>query len=91
MVTDTLRSSYSAFSTTVNFTVVVPLIPLVAEAVHQDEPLVVLAMLNVQFSLVVNEIDCSPLSVENDKPLVMILESIKISDFVSSGLGVGSI
>ena len=69
-----------------NFTFAEPFAPLVADAVHQTSPLVVAATLNVQFSFVVNEIDCSPVVFEKDKPLVIILASIVISDLTSSGL-----
>jgi hypothetical protein len=34
--------------------------------------------------------DCSPFAFEKDKPLLMMLESMVISDLVTSGFGVGS-
>ena len=89
IVTDTLRSSYPVFSSTVNFTFAVPLLPLVVEALHQVAPLVVEATDKVQLVLTEKETVCSPDATPKDKPLETILESMVISALTSSGFGVG--
>ena len=66
-----------------------PFVPLVAEAVHQVAPLVVFATFTVQSSFVEKEMDCSPCTLENDKPFVIRLASMVISDLGTSGVGVG--
>ena len=47
------------FSVTENFTLAFPFAPLVVDALHQASPFWVVAMLKVQSSFVVNEIDFS--------------------------------
>ena len=76
MVTATVRSSDSVFSVVLNFTVAVPLPPLVGEAVHHSVPLRVSAMDKVQSEVVEKVMDFSEAEVSKDKPLDWIVGSI---------------